>query len=226
MNWEGSGNALRLQIHTVCVSSSSSRRPAVRGKQDQVVVRLPWHRGGVAPLHLSSSSSVSPSPSSTFKPTTDWSSLVAIDDRFHSPLLPLRPPPARASTSSTAIAIARAFDEQGKGRASTMVRLPYSTALTTLFSYGLLFAFGHLRDFFRRIIDSRKPTTNLKVRCQPLLPSCLPALPLLLCLTPAIPLPQDYAPICLGHEDFYTRRLFNRVQVRRLPRFNFQNNNQ
>ncbi|KAF8762461.1 hypothetical protein HU200_009426 [Digitaria exilis] len=65
-----------------------------------------------------------------------------------------------------------------------MVRLPYSTALTTLFSYGLLFAFGHLRDFFRRIIDSRKPTTNLK----------------------------DYAPICLGHEDFYTRRLFNRVQ--------------
>jgi len=42
------------------------------------------------------------------------------------------------------------------------------TALTTLFSYGLLFAFGQLRDFFRRILDARKPS-NLKVRCR-----CLP----------------------------------------------------
>jgi len=44
------------------------------------------------------------------------------------------------------------------------------TALTTLFSYGLLFAFGQLRDFFRRILDARKPS-NLKVRCP--LPACL-----------------------------------------------------
>lgn len=50
-----------------------------------------------------------------------------------------------------------------------MVRLPYVTALTTLFSYGLLFAFGQLRDFFRRILDARKPS-NLKVRCP--LPAC------------------------------------------------------
>ncbi|OEL31738.1 Long chain base biosynthesis protein 2d [Dichanthelium oligosanthes] len=45
-----------------------------------------------------------------------------------------------------------------------MVRLPYVTALTTLFSYGLLFAFGQLRDFFRRILDAHKPS-NLKARC-------------------------------------------------------------
>lgn len=44
-----------------------------------------------------------------------------------------------------------------------MVRLPYLTALTTLFSYGLLFAFGHFRDFFRRILDAGK-SSNLKVR--------------------------------------------------------------
>ena len=108
-----------------------------------------------------------------------------------------------------------------------MVRLPYVTALTTLFSYGLLFAFGQLRDFFRRILDARKPS-NLKVRCR-----CLPVFALRLLapdssrslprLTPAASLmllsPQGYAPICLGLEDFYTRRLYLRIQVRRLPTF-------
>jgi serine palmitoyltransferase len=59
-----------------------------------------------------------------------------------------------------------------------MVRLPYVTALTTLFSYGLLFAFGQLRDFFRRILDARKPS-NLKVMrcprpCPRPCPCCLP----------------------------------------------------
>lgn len=106
-----------------------------------------------------------------------------------------------------------------------MVRLPYVTALTTLFSYGLLFAFGQLRDFFRRILDARKPS-NLKVRCLPLT-FALPARPpasdsshTLLRLTLAAPccwfLPQGYAPICLGLEDFYTRRLYLRIQVRQL----------
>ncbi|KQK11332.1 long chain base biosynthesis protein 2d isoform X1 [Brachypodium distachyon] len=65
-----------------------------------------------------------------------------------------------------------------------MVRLPYLTALTTLVSYGLLFAFGHFRDFFRRILDAGKSSDNLK----------------------------GYAPICLGYEDFYTRRLYLRIQ--------------
>ncbi|XP_039133623.1 long chain base biosynthesis protein 2d-like [Dioscorea cayenensis subsp. rotundata] len=64
-----------------------------------------------------------------------------------------------------------------------MVRLPYFTALTTLFSYGLLFAFGQMRDLFRKILDLPK---SKKV--------------------------QGYAPICLGLEDFYTRRLYLRAQ--------------
>ena len=44
-----------------------------------------------------------------------------------------------------------------------MARLPFTTALTTLFSYGLLFAFGQLRDFFRMLIDWFK-ATSVKVR--------------------------------------------------------------
>lgn len=64
-----------------------------------------------------------------------------------------------------------------------MVRLPYTTALTTLFSYGLLFAFGQLRDFFRKLIDWFKATSV-----------------------------KGYAPICLGLEDFYVRRLYLRIQ--------------
>ncbi|CAN4100589.1 unnamed protein product [Withania somnifera] len=34
-----------------------------------------------------------------------------------------------------------------------MITIPYLTALTTYFSYGLLFAFGQFRDFFRKIFD-------------------------------------------------------------------------
>ncbi|THG07426.1 hypothetical protein TEA_025539 [Camellia sinensis var. sinensis] len=64
-----------------------------------------------------------------------------------------------------------------------MITIPYLTALTTLFSYGLLFAFGQFRDFFRKIIDWCK-ASNL----------------------------QGYAPICLGLEDFYLRRLYLRIQ--------------
>ncbi|RRT37352.1 hypothetical protein B296_00036378 [Ensete ventricosum] len=46
-----------------------------------------------------------------------------------------------------------------------MVRLPYVTALTTLFSYGLLFAFGQMRDLFRKLIDwSKSKGKDLKVR--------------------------------------------------------------
>ncbi|GJM91991.1 hypothetical protein PR202_ga08414 [Eleusine coracana subsp. coracana] len=96
-----------------------------------------------------------------------------------------------------------------------VVRLPYLTALTTLFSYGLLFAFGQLRDFFRRILDARKPS-NLKVRC----PCLSPAWDLRICLacrsvsrrSLLLISSQGYAPICLGLEDFYTRRLYLRIQ--------------
>ncbi|EXB54913.1 Serine palmitoyltransferase 2 [Morus notabilis] len=64
-----------------------------------------------------------------------------------------------------------------------MITIPYLTALTTYFSYGLLFAFGQFRDFFRKIIDWWN-SSNL----------------------------QGYAPICLGLEDFYIRRLYLRIQ--------------
>ncbi|MCH91791.1 long chain base biosynthesis protein 2a-like, partial [Trifolium medium] len=64
-----------------------------------------------------------------------------------------------------------------------MIAIPYLTALTTYFSYGLLFAFGQFRDFFRKIFDWCS-SNNL----------------------------QGYAPICLGLEDFYIRRLYLRIQ--------------
>ncbi|KAG7021374.1 Long chain base biosynthesis protein 2a, partial [Cucurbita argyrosperma subsp. argyrosperma] len=64
-----------------------------------------------------------------------------------------------------------------------MITIPYLTALTTYFSYGLLFVFGQFRDFFRKIFDWWN-SSNL----------------------------QGYAPICLGLEDFYIRRLYLRIQ--------------
>lgn len=64
-----------------------------------------------------------------------------------------------------------------------MITIPYLTALSTYFSYGLLFAFGQFRDFFRKFFDWWR-ATNL----------------------------QGYAPICLGLEDFYIRRLYLRIQ--------------
>ncbi|KAK4395550.1 Long chain base biosynthesis protein 2a [Sesamum angolense] len=64
-----------------------------------------------------------------------------------------------------------------------MITIPYLTALTTYFSYGLLFAFGQLRDFFRKIFDWWSHNSL-----------------------------EGYAPICLGLEDFYIRRLYLRIQ--------------
>ncbi|GMY12996.1 long chain base biosynthesis protein 2a-like [Fagus crenata] len=64
-----------------------------------------------------------------------------------------------------------------------MIAIPYLAALTTYFSYGLLFSFGKIRDLFRKITGWFS-SNNL----------------------------QGYAPICLGHEDFYTRRLYLRIQ--------------
>ncbi|KAM1341008.1 hypothetical protein ACFX2F_005512 [Malus domestica] len=64
-----------------------------------------------------------------------------------------------------------------------MIAIPYLTALTTYFSYGSLFVFDQVRDFFRKIIDWWS-ASNM----------------------------QGYAPICLGLEDFYIRRLYLRIQ--------------
>ncbi|KAJ6971349.1 long chain base biosynthesis protein 2a-like [Populus alba x Populus x berolinensis] len=36
-----------------------------------------------------------------------------------------------------------------------MIKIPYLTALSTYFSYGLLFVFGHFRDFFSIVLDVR-----------------------------------------------------------------------
>eukprot|EP01018_Ginkgo_biloba_P017272 Gb_24136 [translate_table: standard] len=63
-----------------------------------------------------------------------------------------------------------------------MVAIPYFTALTTYFSYGLLFVFGHLRDIFRIFLKEDRST------------------------------PKGYAPLCRDFEDFYTRRLYHRIQ--------------
>ncbi|XP_020245393.1 long chain base biosynthesis protein 2d-like [Asparagus officinalis] len=64
-----------------------------------------------------------------------------------------------------------------------MVQISFFTSLTTRFSFFLLFAFGQMRDFFRKILDFRK-SKNL----------------------------EGYAPICSGMEDFYVRRVYRRVQ--------------
>ncbi|CAA6667835.1 unnamed protein product [Spirodela intermedia] len=66
-----------------------------------------------------------------------------------------------------------------------MVRLPYFIALTTLFSYVLIFTIGRLRDLFRTLVDFYRPKSEGD---------------------------QGYAPICLGLEDFYSRRLYRRIQ--------------
>ncbi|KAL0014634.1 hypothetical protein SO802_001703 [Lithocarpus litseifolius] len=64
-----------------------------------------------------------------------------------------------------------------------MITIPYVTALATYFSYGVLFVFGQIRDHFRKITDCFS-SNNL----------------------------QGYAPICLGLEDFYQRRLYQRIR--------------
>ncbi|KAH0922732.1 hypothetical protein HID58_022750 [Brassica napus] len=61
----------------------------------------------------------------------------------------------------------------------------YFTTISTYLSCCLIIGFGHLRDFFRRILVLLFTNDNL----------------------------QGYAPICFGHEDFYMRRGYHRVQV-------------
>ncbi|CAL9750872.1 unnamed protein product [Musa acuminata subsp. burmannicoides] len=64
-----------------------------------------------------------------------------------------------------------------------MVRLTYLTALTTLLGYVVFFVFGFLRDLFRELFDWSK-SDDLR----------------------------GYAPICPPFEDFYTRRIYHRIQ--------------
>lgn len=95
-----------------------------------------------------------------------------------------------------------------------MIAIPYLTALTTYFSYGLLFAFGQVRDFFRKFIDWWS-SNNLQV----VISSNHHARSYILLLIHSFihcfgfGAKQGYAPICLGLEDFYVRRLYLRIQV-------------
>ncbi len=37
-----------------------------------------------------------------------------------------------------------------------LAKIPYYVALTTYFAYGLLFVYGHFRDFFRSLMKTEK----------------------------------------------------------------------
>lgn len=101
-----------------------------------------------------------------------------------------------------------------------MIAIPYVTALTTYFSYGLLFVFGQIRDLFRKILDWFR-SNNLQVSCffylyfvMAFLVSASACVVNSSHLIVAFSmLKQGYAPICLGFEDFYKRRLYLRIQV-------------
>ena len=61
-------------------------------------------------------------------------------------------------------------------------RIPLLTAMATYFGYGLLMTIGHLRDFFHHLLYGKQTTA-----------------------------PRGYAPIVNDFEDFYTRRLYQRI---------------
>ncbi|KAI3912296.1 hypothetical protein MKW98_023165, partial [Papaver atlanticum] len=65
-----------------------------------------------------------------------------------------------------------------------MTKIPYTISFITLFSLGLLFGFGRLRELFRKLVECWKDSSNL----------------------------HGYAPISLGFEDFYFRRVYLRAQ--------------
>jgi len=60
--------------------------------------------------------------------------------------------------------------------------IPWFVAVTTFFSYGLLMFFGYLRDFYSNFVRPKKPTQ------------------------------KGYAPVVRDFEDFYTRRLYRRIE--------------
>lgn len=62
--------------------------------------------------------------------------------------------------------------------------IPFLTAICTYFSYGLLIALGHVRDFIEHYLLGYRGANA----------------------------PDGYAPLLRGAEDFYTRRLYHRIQ--------------
>ncbi|XP_074575658.1 long chain base biosynthesis protein 2d-like [Curcuma longa] len=93
------------------------------------------------------------------------------------------------------------------------VRLTLLTALTTLFGYGVFFFFGFLRDLFRRLLLDRAEPDELMVSLSSFL-----RLPLFSrrlhsgANLSTFDSSQGYAPICPAFEDFYTRRIYRRIQ--------------
>lgn len=63
--------------------------------------------------------------------------------------------------------------------------VPYYVALTTYLSYGVLFIIGSIRDIYRRSVGKLFSRKKLH---------------------------EGYAPLCKDFEDFYTRRLYHRIQ--------------
>ena len=61
-------------------------------------------------------------------------------------------------------------------------RIPLFTAISTYFGYGMLLLIGHLRDFFHHTFQGKTSVA-----------------------------PKGYAPIVSDFEDFYTRRLYQRI---------------
>mmetsp|Transcript_8213 Transcript_8213/g.30300 ORF Transcript_8213/g.30300 Transcript_8213/m.30300 type:complete len:532 (-) Transcript_8213:89-1684(-) len=73
--------------------------------------------------------------------------------------------------------------------------VPYITALTTYLSFLLLYFFGHLRDTSRILVIYVQKKLGLKTIRKV-----------------SDDVPEGYAPLCKDYEDFYTRRLYHRMQ--------------
>jgi len=69
-------------------------------------------------------------------------------------------------------------------------RVPFWTALSTYFAYGLLIAIGHCRDFLNKIGLMRTPRSSPQKRTTK----------------------TGMAPLVSDFEDFYTRRLYHRIE--------------
>jgi serine palmitoyltransferase len=81
---------------------------------------------------------------------------------------------------------ARSLSTEKKVSSSSHIEepeIPWVTAVTTFFSYGLLMFFGYVRDYYRLIV---KPTDKAA--------------------------PPGYAPWVQDWEDFFTRRLYRRIE--------------
>lgn len=90
--------------------------------------------------------------------------------------------------------------------------VPYYVALTTYLSYGVLFIIGSIRDIYRRSVGKLFSRKKLHEVCPALFVDR--SLYSLVCcdLSRFVHCYQGYAPLCKDFEDFYTRRLYHRIQ--------------